>query len=417
MKDKTKLIAAGRPHAKGQHAVNVPVERASTILFPTYDDYLDGMAQIAYGRLGTPTHRALEEAINVLEGGFETRLTPSGLQACTAAISAFVKAGDHVLITDSVYDPTRKFCDRFLKRFGVSVTYYDPMIGADIEDLIEENTRVIYCEAPGSLTFEVQDIPALAKVARAHDAKLIVDNTWSAGYFFKPLEHRAHVSIQAVTKYIVGHSDCLVGSITSCDEETAQKIFYALLALGTNVSADDAWLALRGIRTLAARLEQHEASGMKLARWLAKRPEVETVLHPALKSCPGHTNWKRDFTGATGLFSVVMKPLSDKAIRALFNNLRLFGMGFSWGGFESLCIHSKPEKNRTATAWDADGPLFRFHAGLEDVDDMIADLERGFAHMNAAQADEDLKSAPKAGMKPAAKAKAKPKKTEKAARP
>ncbi|MEL6789421.1 MAG: cystathionine beta-lyase [Pseudomonadota bacterium] len=417
MKDKTKLIVSGRPHAKGQHAVNMPVERASTILFPTYDDYLEGMAQIAYGRLGTSTHRALEEAINVLEGGYETRLAPSGLQACTAAITAFVKAGDHVLITDSVYDPTRKFCDRFLKRFGVSVTYYDPMIGADIEDLVEENTKVIYCEAPGSLTFEVQDIPALAKVARNHGAKLIVDNTWSAGVYFKPLEHRAHVSIQAVTKYIVGHSDCLVGSITSCDEETAQKVFYALLALGTNVSADDAWIALRGIRTLSARLEQHQASGLRLARWLAKRPEVETVLHPALKSCPGHAIWKRDFTGATGLFSVVMKPLSEKAIRAFFNTLRLFGMGFSWGGFESLCIHSDPRKNRTATAWSADGPVFRFHAGLEDSDDLIADLERGFAHMNAAELDTKPKAAaPKTAAKKR-KADPKPKKSEKAATP
>ena len=384
MKETTKLIAAGRPHTKPQHPVNMPVERASTILFPTYEDYQDGMKQIAYGRLGTSTHRALEDAINVLEGGFETKLAPSGLQACTAAILAFVQAGDHVLITDSVYDPTRKFCDRFLRRFGVSVTYYDPMLGADIEALMQDNTRIVYTESPGSLTFEVQDIPAIAKVAHAHGARVIIDNTWSAGYFFKPLEHGADISVQAATKYIVGHSDCLLGSITSRDEECASKIFYSLLALGTNVSADDAWLALRGLRTLSTRLEHHQTAGLKLAKWLAKRPEVETVLHPAFKTCPGHALWKRDFSGSCGLFSVVLKPVPDKAIRAFFNALRLFGMGFSWGGFESLCIHSKPENNRTVTSWDHQGPLFRFHAGLEDFSDMTADLERAFTQMSLA---------------------------------
>lgn len=386
MDEKTKLIAAGRPHNKTQHPVNMPVERASTILFPTYDAYLQGMKDIAYGRLGTSTHRAFEEAVSVLEGGFETRLAPSGLQACTVAILAFVSAGDHVLMTDSAYDPTRKFCDRFLKRFGVEVTYYDPMLGADIADLMQDNTKVIFTESPGSLTFEVQDIPAIAKIAHERGAKVLVDNTWGAGYYYKPITLGADVSIQAATKYIVGHSDCLIGTITSADEETALKIYYSLLALGVNTSADDAWLALRGLRTLAQRLERHEKTGLKLARWLAKRPEVETVLHPALKSCPGHTIWKRDFTGASGLFSIVLKdPVSDAGIKAFFDGLRVFGMGFSWGGFESLCIHSKPENNRTAVPWEHEGPLFRLHAGLESVDDLLTDLDRAFTLMASAQ--------------------------------
>ncbi len=384
MKQKTKLVTAGRPHKRPQHPVNMPVERASTILFPTYNDYLEGVKTIAYGRLGTSTHRALEEAVTALEGGLETRLAPSGLQACIVAILAFVKSGDHILMVDNVYDPTRKFCQRFLERFQVDVTYFDPLIGEDITSLIRPNTKVIFAESPGSLTFEVQDIPALAKAAHDHGAKLIIDNTWAAGYFLKPISLGADVSVQAATKYIVGHSDCLLGTITSADEETAQKIYYSQLALGTNTSADDAWLALRGLRTLGPRLERHEASGLKLAKWLSKRPEIDTVLHPAFKTCPGHALWKRDFTGSTGLFSVVLKPVPQEAIKAFFDGLSVFGMGFSWGGYESLCIHSKPENNRTATTWDKEGPLLRFHAGLEDVSDLLTDLEKGFTLMAAA---------------------------------
>lgn len=381
MEDKTKLVASGRPHQRPEHPVNTPVERASTILFSTYDDYLEGMKRISYGRLGTSTHRALEEAITALEGGHETRLAPSGLQACTAAILAFVSSGDHILMTDNVYDPTRKFCERFLERFGVSVTYFDPLIGSGIEGLIEDNTKVIFAESPGSLTFEVQDLRAFAKVADAKDVTLIVDNTWAAGYFLKPLSLGAHVSLQAATKYIVGHADCLIGTITSIDEQTARNIYYSLLAIGANTSADDAWLALRGLRTLSVRLERHQETGLKLAKWLAKRPEVATVLHPAMKSCPGHAIWKRDFSGASGLFSVILNPVEEKALKVFFNGLTMFGMGFSWGGYESLCIYSKPEKNRTAVPWEADGPLLRFHAGLEDINDLLTDLERGFTLM------------------------------------
>lgn len=385
MKDETKLIAAGRPHKRPHHPVNAPVERASTYLFPTYDDFIDGAKNIVYGRLGTPTHRALEEAVNILEGGHETRLAPSGLAAVNFSILAFCSAGDQVLVPDSVYDPVRKFCDRFLKRFGVETVYYDPLAGEDIAALLNERTKVVLAESPGSLTFEVQDLPALAKAAHACGAIVVVDNTWAAGFYLKPLRLGADVSVQAGTKYLAGHADCLIGTISSADEATAKAIFHALLQLGSNVSADDAYLTLRGMRTLSARLARHEASALELAKWLAKRPEVERVLHPALKSCPGHAMWKRDFTGSSGLFSAVMKPAPLGAIKAFFNALRFFGIGYSWGGFESLCVHVRPETSRTAEPWREEGPVFRFHAGLEDVDDLKADIERAFSAMSAAR--------------------------------
>ncbi|WP_428409373.1 cystathionine beta-lyase [Hyphococcus sp.] len=386
MKDNTKLTVAGRPHQRPKHPVNTPVERASTYLFPTYDDYLEGAKSITYGRLGTPTHRALEEAVTALEGGFETRLAPSGLQACTASLLAFVASGDHVLMVDTAYDPTRKFCDRFLKRFGVQTTYYDPLAGEDeIAALMQPNTKVVFAESPGSLTFEVQDLPALARAAHAHGAKLVVDNTWSGGYFMKPIELGADVSLQAATKYLVGHADALVGTLTSADEQTAQKIFYALLQLGSNVSADDAYLALRGMRTLSTRLERHQENASELVKWLKKRDEVERILHPAQKNNPGHNVWKRDFAGASGLFGVVLKPRSLPALKAFFNAFKLFGIGFSWGGYESLVLPVKPENYRTATAWKEDGPVIRFHAGLEDIEDLKIDLERAFMALAAAQ--------------------------------
>lgn len=383
MKEPTKLVAAGRPKKRPFHPVNPPVERASTYLFPTYDDFVEGGRNIVYGRLGGPTHRALEETITVLEGGVETRLASSGLQAVNAALLAFVRAGDKILVVDTAYDPTRKFCERFLARFGVETVFYDPLRGVD--DLMTPAVKAIFAESPGSLTFEVQDIPALAKIAREHGARLIVDNTWSAGVHFKPIAVGAHVSVEAGTKYFSGHSDCLIGSISSADEDTAKLIFQSLLQLGSNVSADDAYLTLRGLRTLAARMPVHEANGLALARWLAKRPEVERVLHPALKGTPGHAIWKRDFSGASGLFGVVLKPVSKPSLKAYFNALRHFGMGYSWGGFESLCVRVHPEKNRSATRWTAEGPVLRFHAGLEHIDDLTADLERAFAAMRSAR--------------------------------
>ncbi len=386
MKDNTKLVAAGRPHQRPAHPVNTPVERASTILFPTYDDYLEGAKNISYGRLGTSTHRALEEAVTTLEGGFETRLASSGLQACTASILAFVSAGDHILMTDAAYDPTRKFCDRFLNRFGVETTFYDPLAAKeDVIALMRPTTKVIFAESPGSLTFEVQDLPALSEAAHDAGAKLIVDNTWSGGYFCKPIGLGANVSVQAGTKYIVGHADCLIGTITSADEQTAKKIYYSLLQLGSNVSADDAYLTLRGMRTLSTRLERHQQNALDLVKWLAKRNEVDSVIHPALKSCPGHAIWKRDFTGSSGLFGVVLKPIPLPALKAFFNAFKLFGIGFSWGGYESLCVHVHPENYRSTTVWDKEGPVLRFHAGLEDIEDLKIDLNRAFNAMAGAQ--------------------------------
>ncbi len=381
MKERTRLIAAGRPRKRPSHPVNPPVERASTYLFPTYDDYIDGGRNIVYGRLGGPTHRALEETVTALEGGVETRLAPSGLQAVTASLLAFVKAGDRILVTDSAYDPTRKFCERFLARFGVETAFYNPLAGAELADLMTPNTKVIFAESPGSLTFEVQDTPALAKVAHTGGAKLVVDNTWSGGVYFKPFTHGADVVVHAGTKYLGGHSDCLIGTLTSADEDTANLIFQALLQIGSNVSADDAYLTLRGMRTLSARMTAHQETALLLAKWLAKRAEVAKVLHPALKTCPGHASWKRDFSGASGLFGLVLRPTSSLALKAFFNTLRHFGMGFSWGGFESLCIHVHPEKNRSATRWSEEGPVLRIHAGLEDPADLIADLERAFGAM------------------------------------
>ncbi|MEM9494414.1 MAG: cystathionine beta-lyase [Pseudomonadota bacterium] len=385
MKDKTKLIEMGRPHGRPHHPVNPPVERASTILFPTYNDFVEGAKSITYGRLGTSTHRALEEAVTALEGGYETRLASSGLQACVASILAFVETGDHVLIADSVYDPTRKFCTMFLARFGVEAQFYDPTISGDeLSALMTKRTKVVFMETPGSLTFEVQDIPAFAAVTQEHGATLVVDNTWGAGYFLKPVALGADVSVQAATKYLSGHSDCLVGTITSADEKTARKIYLAILQLGANVSADDAYLTLRGLRTLSARLRVHEEQALALAKWFDKRREVARVLHPALKSCPGHAIWKRDFTGASGLFGVVLQPTPEQALRAFFDAFKLIGMGFSWGGYESLCIPADPAKNRSATAWDEPGPTIRFHAGLEDIEDLKVDLNRAFHAMNAA---------------------------------
>jgi len=386
MKDETKLGVMGRPHRRPAHPVNPPVERASTILFPTYDDFLEGAKAITYGRLGTPTHRALEETVTALEGGFETRLAPSGLQACNAAILAFVGAGDHVLMTDAAYDPTRKFCEKFLTRFGVKTTFYDPMATKDdIAALMQPNTKVIFAESPGSLTFEVQDIPALAETAHDGGAVLVVDNTWSGGYFCKPLDLGADVSVQAATKYLVGHADCLVGTLTSANEQIAQKVYYALLQIGANVSADDAYLALRGMRTLAPRLKRHEENALALAKWLGKRNEVDRIIHPAHRNCPGHAIWKRDFTGSSGLFGVILKPVSLPALKQFFNAFKLFGIGFSWGGYESLCVHVHPERYRTATDWKEEGRVLRFHAGLEDIEDLTNDLDRAFTAMAMAQ--------------------------------
>jgi len=381
----TAVVHSGRNPADQHGFVNPPAYRGSTVLFPTLDA-LEAYEQqpFRYGRHGTPTTAALEGALCELEGGTRTLLTASGYQAVTTAILAFVKAGDHLLMVDSVYQPTRKFCDTILARLGVSTTYYDPLVGAGISDLIQPNTRVVFLESPGSLTFEVQDVGAIAKAAQARDVTVLMDNTWATPLYFRPLAHGVDVSINACTKYIVGHADAMLGAITA-NARTAKIVEEARATLGGCPGSEETYLGLRGLRTLAVRLERHQRSALEVARWLATRPEVERILHPALPTDPGHALWKAQFTGASGLFSVILKPAPRKALAALLDGLELFGMGYSWGGYESLIVPFNPTRYRTATKWTAEGPALRLHIGLDDVGDLIADLEAGFARLNAAR--------------------------------
>ncbi len=382
-KQDTLIVTLGRdPHANFG-AVNPPVYHASTILFPTVEALKGRKQPYTYGRRGTPTTAALQQTIAALEGGHKTLLAPSGLAAVTTALLALLKTGDHLLMTDSVYGPSRHFCDTILKRNGVEVDYYDPLLGAGIERLMKPNTAVVFAESPGSITFEVQNIPAIAKAAHAHGAKLVVDNTWASPLYFKPFAHGADVSIQAITKYLCGHSDVMMGSITT-NEETWRTVLSGYGALGQTVAPDDAYLVLRGIRTLSVRLERHMKTGLALARWLQGRTEVLRVIHPALETDAGHALWKRDFTGASGLFGLVLKPCSDAAVAAMLDHMELFGMGWSWGGFESLIVPQDLTGIRTATRDRLEGPLLRIHAGLEDTDDLIADLAAGFQRLAAA---------------------------------
>lgn len=382
-KQDTLVVTAGRNPEANFGIVNPPVYHASTVLYPTLEAVKTRSQPVTYGRRGTPTTFALQDAIAELEGGYKSALTSSGLSAVTTALLAFLKAGDHLLMVDSVYQPSRHFCDSVLKRYGIDVEYYDPLIGAGIEKLVRPETKVIFTESPGSVTFEVQDIPAIAEVAHRHGARVLLDNTWASPLYFKPFEHGVDVSIQAVTKYLCGHSDVMMGSITTT-EEAWREMLDTHGAIGQCAAPDDVYLVLRGIRTLSTRLERHMKTGIALAEWLGKRPEVTRVLHPALPGCPGHEIWKRDFTGACGLFSIELEPCQEKALAAFLDGLELFGMGYSWGGFESLVIPQYPKKMRTATEWTADGQILRFHAGLEDIDDLIADLEAGFERLHAA---------------------------------
>lgn len=386
MKDDTKLVTAGRNPEKQLGAVNTPVYHASTILFPSVaalQDAWQGKGDwLLYGRRGTPTTFGLQEALAELEGGYECRLAPSGLAAITTALLAYLEAGDHLLMVDSVYGPTRSFCDGMLKRLGVETTYYDPLVGSGISALMQPNTKVVFTESPGSVTFEVQDIPAIASAAHAGGALCIMDNTWATPLYFKPFSHGIDVSVHAGTKYIVGHSDAMLGTITTT-EAAWPRLKEAHDLLGQCAGPDDVYLGQRGLRTMGVRLRQQQETGLSIARWLGDRPEVERVLHPALPNDPGHALWKRDFTGASGLFGAVLKPCSQDAVTALVDHLEFYGLGYSWGGYESLIMFYDPSKMRTATTWDALGPTIRIHAGLEDPDDLIADLERGFERFNA----------------------------------
>jgi cystathionine beta-lyase len=378
--DLTRLAHAGRAPARQHGFVNTPIYRGSTVIFPTLASLEADDQDFSYGRLGTPTVRALEEALAELEGGHRTLLTPSGLSAIATAVLAFVAAGDEVLVSDSVYRPTRRFCDHVLKRLGVKTTYYDPLIGGTIGKLITKKTKVVFTESPGSQTFEVQDIPAIAEAAHQAGAVVILDNTWATPLYFKPFAHGADVSIQAATKYIVGHADAMLGAITAT-ERASPALVKAHDELGLCPGPEDVYLGLRGLRSLGVRLERHQRSGLELARWLMNRPEVVRVIHPALPSDPGHALWARDFTGASGLFSIVLKPVARKRLAAMLDGLSLFGMGYSWGGFESLILPFDPTTYRTATKWRETGPALRLHVGLEDVEDLKADLEAGFARL------------------------------------
>jgi cysteine-S-conjugate beta-lyase len=382
----TRLVVGGRDAAGNHGFVNPPVYHASTVLYPTAEDFLARRSRYLYGRRGTPTSEALEEALRALEGPecAGVALLPSGLAAISTALLAVLNAGDHLLVTDSVYQPTRKFCDGVLKRYGIATTYYDPLIGAGIAALMRPNTRAVFVEAPGSLSFEVQDVPAIAAAAHAKGAVVLMDNTWASPLYFRAFDKGVDLSIQAATKYIGGHSDVMLGTV-SANKTSFERLHDTVHAFGLCVGPDDIYLGLRGLRTMGVRLAQHQQSGLRVARWLAERPEIARVLHPALASCPGHAVWQRDFSGASGLFSVVLRPVADAAVRAFLNELSLFGMGASWGGFESLAIPFDCASFRTATAWAPGGPAVRFHIGLEDVDDLIGDLERGFAALAAAR--------------------------------
>ena len=384
-KAETTLVTAGRDTKAQKGFVNPPVVHGSTVLYPTAEDLHAHRGEYQYGRRGTPTTKALQEALMALEGPqcAGVGIAPSGLSAITTTLLAVLKAGDHLLVCDNAYRPTRNFCDGLLAGYGVETTYFDPLTGAGVAELFKPNTKAILLEAPGSQSFEMPDIPAIAAVAHRRGALVIDDNTWATPLFHRSLDQGVDISMQAATKYIGGHSDIMFGTI-SANAKAWPLIAETIRLLGVCAGPDDVFLALRGLRTLAVRLAQHHRSGLEMARWLATRPEVVRVLHPALESDPGHTIWKRDFTGASGLFSIVLKPAPQKAVDALLDAVTLFGMGFSWGGFESLVIPFDCAPYRSATKWAPGGPTLRLHIGLENVEDLKSDLERGFEAFNAA---------------------------------
>src|ERR1700704_3754995 len=383
-KAETTLVTAGRDTKAQKGFVNPPVVHGSTVLYPTAEDLHAHRGEFQYGRRGTPTTKALQEALMALEGPqcAGVGIAPSGLAAISTTLLAVLKAGDHLLVCDNAYRPTRNFCNGLLARYGVETTYFDSQIGSGVGELFRPNTRAVLVEAPGSQSFEMPDIPAIAAVAHAHGALVIDDNTWATPLFHRSLDQGVDISIQAATKYIGGHSDIMFGTI-SANTKAWPQIAEAIKLLGVCAGPDDVFLALRGLRTLGVRLNQHHRSALELARWLARRPEVLKVLHPGLESDPGHAIWKRDFSGASGLFSIVLKPAPQKAVDALLDTVKLFGLGYSWGGFESLVIPFDCAGYRTATKWAPGGPTLRLHIGLENAEDLKADLARGFEALNA----------------------------------
>ncbi len=381
----TQLVELGRDPKSQLGVVNPPVYHASTVTFETVADLAfpgDKTDKPHYGRFGTPTISGLEKAVAELEGGWRAYVTPSGLSAISASLLALVAPGDHLLMADTVYGPTRYFCDRFLGRLGVETTYYAPTIGEGIRELFRPATKAVFMESPGSLTFEMQDVPAICEQARRRGIVTLMDNTWASPWFCRPFDLGVDVSIQAATKYIVGHSDAMLGMVTT-SEQSDEVLRTAIWDLGLTAGPDDCYLALRGVRTLGVRLARHQENGLELAAWLESRPEVARVLHPGLPSHPQHHIWKRDFSGASGLFGLVLRPCAADAVRAMLEGMRLFKMGYSFGGYESLILPTRPEATRSAVPWRAEGPCLRLHAGLEHVDDMRADLEDAFARLRA----------------------------------
>lgn len=381
------LVRAGRDtHASGG-SVNPPVVRASTFVFNTLGDFREASGKPFevpfYGRVGTPVTLAFERAMAALEGGDAAIAASSGLAGITGVFLAFLNAGDHVLVPDSVYDPVRRLCTRTLSRMGITTTYYDPTIGAGIEAEIRPETKLIYMESPGSGTFEMQDVPAIVAVAKKHGIRTAIDSTWATPLFFKPATLGVDATIQAATKYIVGHSDAMLGVVTTVGD-AYMPVRVALQDMGACAGSEEANLGLRGLRTLEVRLKRHHASGLEVAAWLAGRPEVARVLHPGLPGAPGHDLWRRDFSGACGLFSFELKPVADGALEAFVDGLEFFKIGFSWGGYESLVLPAHPEKSRVVTKWDGQGPLIRLHVGLEDTADLLTDLEAGLARLKPA---------------------------------
>jgi cysteine-S-conjugate beta-lyase len=380
MKTSTRLVHLGREPFEQHGFINTPVYRGSTVLSPTVEALSARTARFTYGTKGTPTTEALETAWTDLSGAAGTVLAPSGLAAVTLALFCAVGAGDHILVTDSVYRPTRQFCDLILRRMGVETTYYDPLIGAEIGTLINNNTRVVFTEAPGSQSFEMQDIPAIAEAAHAAGVCVIMDNTWATPLYFPPHERGVDLAVEAGTKYLSGHSDLLLG-LVSANAEWWPRLRETFDAFAMCAGPEDVFLALRGLRTLHLRLREAQNQALDLAYWLGERPEVARVLHPALADHPGHAIWKRDFLGSSGLFSIILKPASASAVAAMLDGLELFGMGYSWGGFESLVIPFNCASYRTATEWKPGGPALRLQVGFEDLDDLKNDLAAGFERL------------------------------------
>ena len=381
----TLLAHLGREPSEQHGFVNPAIQRGSTVLFDTIEecedahdiDYLNG--PYTYGLLGTPVERQLERALAILDKGEGAVLFGSGLAAVTTPLTANLKAGDHLLMTDTCYWPTRQFCDDQLSRLGIETTYYDPIIGADIEQLMRPNTRVLFMESPGSRTFEVQDVPGMTKVAQSKNVVSIVDNTWATPLLFRPIEHGVDFVIHALSKYVGGHSDLMLGAVVAKTREQWDLLKKTTMDFGHGCSPDDAWLGLRGLRSLGVRLARSGESSMTVGAWLKDRPEVARVLHPAFDSCPGHELWKRDFDGTAGVFSILLEPMERSAIKRVVEAFRYFKMGYSWGGYESLVLPFDPTEDRTDASNVHLGAGLRLSIGLEDPADLISDLEHGFA--------------------------------------